>query len=370
MTTRVPLNDLSRDPHLEADLSLVGDTVRTGWFVLGAQVKGFEAEFATYLGAAGCVGVANGTDALMLGMRAVGVEPGDTVVMAANAGMYAAAAAVAVGAIPAWIDVLPRRASLDPAALEERLASGRPAAVVVTHLYGLMADIARISEICRLAGVPLIEDCAQSAGASLHGRAAGTWGTCGTYSFYPTKNLAAWGDAGAVVSANPDLLERVRRLHQYGWRSRYHADVPRGVNSRMDEVQATVLRARLPRLDAENEARRAILKSYSAALPPSASLFFEDGTACVGHLAVIAFSSEEERDCARAALDVAGVGTDVHYPVPDYRQLALDGVAGEVQLPITEDLIRRILTVPCFPSLTEAEVEQVTQALSALGSQV
>lgn len=370
MTVRVPLNDLSRDTHTEADLALVNDTVRTGWFVLGAQVKGFEAEFASYLGAAGCVGVANGTDALMLGMRAVGVEPGDTVLMAANAGMYAAAAAVAVGAVPAWVEVLPRRASLDPDALEARLVGDRPAAVVVTHLYGLMADIARISEICRVAGVPLIEDCAQSAGASLDGRAAGTWGACGTYSFYPTKNLAAWGDAGAVVSTDPDLLERVRRLHQYGWRSRYHADVPRGVNSRMDEMQATVLRARLPRLDAENEVRRAILSRYASALPPNARLFFEDTPACVGHLAVIAFSSEEERDSARAALDAAGVGTDVHYPVPDHLQPALEDVAGDVRLPVTEELARRILTIPCFPTLTESEVEQVRQALIVLGPQV
>ncbi len=370
MTGRVPLNDLSRDDHVEADLALVNDTIRTGWFVLGNQVKGFEAELSAYLGTAGCVGVGNGTDALMLAIRAIGVQPGETVVMAANAGMYAAAAAVAVGAVPAWVEVLPDRASIDPDALRERLAADRPAAVVVTHLYGLMADIARISEICRAAGVPLIEDCAQSAGASLDGRAAGTWGACGTYSFYPTKNLAAWGDAGAVVSTDPDLLERVRRLHQYGWTSRYHADVSHGVNSRMDEVQATVLRARLPRLDAENRIRRAILGRYVSALPSSARLYFEDGPTCVGHLAVIAFSSEAERDGARAVLDAAGVGTDVHYPVPDHLQPAMAALADGVRLPVTEELTRRILTVPCFPALTETEVEQVTQALSTLRAQV
>ena len=367
---KVPLNDLGRDPQMEADLALVAETVRSGWFVLGTQVKGFEAEFATYLGAAGCVGVGNGTDALMLAMRALGVRPGDAVVMAANAGMYAAAAAVAIGAKPEWVDVLEDRASLDPEALADRLTRSKPAAVVVTHLYGLMADMGRIVDVCRAADVPLIEDCAQSAGALLADRYAGTWGDCATFSFYPTKNLAAWGDAGAVVSNNQDLLDRVRRLHQYGWTSRYHADVPSGVNSRMDEVQATVLRARLPRLDAENRTRREIVQRYQSAAGTKARFFYEDSAACVAHLAVMVFPSEQDREAARQALADAGVATDVHYPVVDYQQSALKDLASGVQLPVTEDLTRRILTVPCFPALTEHEIDQVCRALSALVTEV
>lgn len=370
MTHKVPLNDLSRDSHLEEILTLVNQTVRSGWFILGNQVAGFESEFSSYLGATGCVGVGNGTDALMLAMRGVGVRPGDRIVLAANAGMYAAAAAVSIGAVPEWVDVLAERASLDPAALERRLAAGATAAVVVTHLYGLAADVPRILEICRSAGVPLIEDCAQAAGAQIDGRMAGTWGDCGTFSFYPTKNLAAWGDAGAVVSSDPAILERVRRLHQYGWTRRYEAELPGGVNSRMDEIQATVLRARLPRLDDENEIRRGILRRYAEELPDSAQLFFEDSAACVGHLAVVAFASERERDLARRTLDGAGVGTDVHYPVPDHLQEAMRVTPNTVHLPVTEALAHRILTVPCFPALTSAEVDQVCHALGSLRPRV
>jgi dTDP-4-amino-4,6-dideoxygalactose transaminase len=355
---------------MDADLALVSRTVHSGWFVLGSQVKAFEAEFAAYLGARDAVGVGNGTDALMLAMRAVGVEPGDRVVMAANAGMYSAAAAVAVGAVPEWVDVLPSRGSLDPAALADHVAQSKPAAVVVTHLYGLMAEVEQISQICQAAGVPLIEDCAQAAGASVGGRFAGTWGDCATFSFYPTKNLAAWGDAGAVVSNSEAIVDRVRRLHQYGWTSRYRAEIPYGVNSRMDEIQATVLRARLTRLDEGNQRRRSIMSRYVAAAPQGVRAFFEDSTACVAHLSVLVFGSEQERDNARTALDAANVATDVHYPIPDYRQPAMAAYSAGVDLPTTQDLARRVLTIPCFPGLTDVEVDQVCLALSSLQAEV
>lgn len=362
-----PLNDLSRDPHLPDDLDRLAQVARSGVFILGPQVRAFEEEFARYLGVSDCISVASGTDALRLSLRAVGVEPGGCVVMAGNAGMYAAAATVDVGANPEWIDVTESDATVDAEALGRRLAQGGVDAVVVTHLYGNMADVERIAAACRRALVPLVEDCAQAVGARYRGISAGAWGDCGAFSFYPTKNLGAMGDAGAVVTCNPNLGRSVRELRQYGWSSRYIADRPRGVNSRMDEIQSAVLRLRLQRLDDRNERRRQICRAYASALPGSARLLYVDGESGVGHLAVALLPRADARDAAIEALAGERIATGIHYPIPDHMQSAMAAwFPTGADLRVTEDLCERIVTLPCFPDLTNREVSTVAAALNRL----
>ena len=240
--------------------------VDSGWYVLGSQVRDFEAAFADYVGVSHTVGVANGTDALVLALRALGVGAGSRVAMVANAGYYGSAAAALVGAEPMYVDVDAATLTMEPGSLSAVLAHEKTDAVIVTHLYGQMADMDRLSTLCRQAGVPLIEDGAQAHGAAWAGRQAGAWGAVGCFSFYPTKNLGALGDGGAVVTGDAELADRLRALRQYGWGRKYEVLSPGGGNSRLDELQAAVLLAKLPRLNAANAARRAIAGRYGAEL--------------------------------------------------------------------------------------------------------
>lgn len=329
------------------------------WYVLGTEVESFEKEFAHYIGTAHCAGVANGTDALELALRAVGVQAGDTVVTVANAGFYTSTALLAIGATPQFVDVDPHTGNMAPAALEQALRH-RPAAVVVTHLYGRMAPV---TELCALAGaaaVPLIEDCAQAHGAALQGRRAGSFGQLGCFSFYPTKNLGAVGDGGAVVTNEPVLNGRIRQLRQYGWAGKYRVEAGGGRNSRLDELQAAVLRAKLPRLDAWNEQRRDIARRYDAAF---ADLPLQcPGVVSSEYVAHLYVARTARRDALRAFLASRNIATEIHYPVPDHRQTVLAGSGGP-SLPATELLAEQIVTLPCFPGLPEEAVERVIAAV-------
>ena len=364
----VPINDLRR-AFLAQESTLrpaVDRVLASGWYVLGPESSAFEAEFAASLGGGHCIGVANGTDALQLALLAVGCQPGDEVVTAANAGAYTSTAALAVGLVPRPADVDPTTLLLTAETAAAQLTE-RTRAVVVTHLYGLMADTAPLRALCAEAGVALVEDCAQAAGAVGVEGAAGTLGDIATFSFFPTKNLGALGDGGAVVTRQPALAERVRRLRQYGWTSKYLNEVPGGRNSRLDELQAAVLRTRLPGLPESNARRRSIVARFAAALPEGARrMVHQDAVgspAYVGHLAVLV---TPDREVDRAALAAQGIRTDVHYPVPDHRQPVLVGTLPGLRLPVSERLAAEVLTVPCFPELTEAEVDRVCEGLSGL----
>jgi dTDP-4-amino-4,6-dideoxygalactose transaminase len=256
---------------------------------------------------------------------------------------------------------------LDLSALRAALETG-PDAVIYTHLYGDGRAAEAVASLCREFDVPLIEDCAQAAGARLAGKSIGTFGTIGCFSFYPTKNLAALGDAGAVISDDSDVAERLRRIRQYGWVRRYEVST-KGFNSRLDEVQAAVLRVRLQRLDERNERRREILRSYASALSNTERerLLFTDEEAHVGHLAVIV---SNDREALHAHLQEHGVSSDVHYPIADdaqaiWREQSVDYVSES--LSATHEACSTVLSVPLFPELTEGEVEQVTAALRRFG---
>jgi dTDP-4-amino-4,6-dideoxygalactose transaminase len=364
----VPLNDLGRqDRRVAADVAdALRRVVESGRYVLGPAVEAFEAAFAKYCGVGHCIGTGNGTDALEVALRACGVRPGDQVATVANAGGYATSAIRAAGADPLCVDVEPRGLLLDPDDLHRRVTP-RVRAIVATHLYGRMVDMPAVLAIASRIGAAVIEDVAQAHGATLHGRRAGSWGTMGCFSFYPTKNLGALGDAGAIVTDDPGLAERARWLGQYGWSGKYRARVAGGRNSRLDELQAAVLATKLPHLDGANERRRAIARTYGEALdgwdlevPPAG------GPEDVAHLYVV---RARDRDAVRARLAALGVATDVHYPVPDHRQPAYgDAAWAAVRLAVTEAACARVLSLPCFPALTDAEVARVISAVrSATG---
>ncbi|MBV2180183.1 MAG: DegT/DnrJ/EryC1/StrS family aminotransferase [Castellaniella sp.] len=358
---KLPINDLKRhngplDEILRAAITRVLDR---GYYILGPENDAFEQEFVTYLGAGWAIGVGNGTDALELALRALGVVQGDEVITVANAGMYAGTAIRAVGAVPCYVDIEPQHLLMDPAALAEAITPG-VTAIVVTHLYGRMADMSAILAIARSHGVPVIEDCAQSHGARRAGRRAGTWGDLATFSFYPTKNLGALGDGGMVVGFDEVLHSRVRSIRQYGWeRTKYECRHPGGRNSRLDEVQAAVLRAKLPLLDGWNARRREIARRIGAAVRGLGWDFSEDlDESDVAHLCVVRTG---DRDMVRAALNAQGIGCDVHYPIPDHRQPAYpDG--HNYMLPVTETACRTVLTLPCFPEMRDEEVDRVIAA--------
>lgn len=330
--------------------------LRSNRYVLGSEVTAFESEFSSYIGAIECVTLANGTDALEMALRAVGVSAGDRVVCVANAGFYGSTAIHAIGAKPLYVDVEATTLNMATAALATALEL-KPKAVIVTHLYGQMADIEEIVTLAHRAGVKVIEDCAQAHGATRHGRRAGSIGDVGCFSFYPTKNLGALGDGGAVVCNEVAVAEAVRTLRQYGWSDKYHVSTPLGRNSRLDEIQAAVLRAKLPHLDAANRQRREIAAKYNSAfhglpllLPPSVQ---ED---YVGHLYVVRV---EAREAFREHMRSQGIATDVHYPIPDHLQSAYPKAQVTGILEHSVHACRTVVSLPCFPGLTDAESSRV-----------
>jgi dTDP-4-amino-4,6-dideoxygalactose transaminase len=356
---KVPFNDLERQTvALAAEIEAAIRTVlASGWFILGPQVEGFEAEFAACCGTAHCVGTGNGTDALELALRALAIGPGDQVATVANAGGYSTAAIVSAGAEPLYVDVDRDTMTMDPGALGAAMGP-RVHAVIATHLYGRMAAMPAILEAA--AGTPVVEDCAQAHGARRNGRPAGSWGTLGCFSFYPTKNLGALGDGGAVVTGDAGLAARVRSLGQYGWSGKYRSALAGGRNSRLDEIQAAVLRVKLPRLAGWNRRRLQIAGDYNRALAGCAlvtPLVTPDmSDDWVAHLYVVRC---QDRDGLREALRARGIGTDVHYPIPDHLQ---ESSRWKSDLPVTVACCREVLSLPCFPELTDEEVVLVAQA--------
>jgi dTDP-4-amino-4,6-dideoxygalactose transaminase len=361
--TSVPINALDRHVHpFAADIRRVGgEVIDSGSYVLGVNVEAFEAEFGAYCGVSDCVGVANGTEALELGLRSLGVTRGKRVALAANAAMYGSTAVLSCGAEPVFVDVDPVSYTLSPVALKDVLDSGHVDVVIVTHLYGRLADMEAILALADQYEVAVFEDCAQAHGArDARGRRAGSFGKAASFSFYPTKNLGAIGDGGAIVTNDPGIADTVRKLRQYGWTAKYRNELEGGRNSRLDELQAAFLRVMLPHLDGWNSARREIADRYSREIRnqriqvPSPS----EGN-YVAHLYVV---RTDNRLGLQRHLADSGIGSDVHYPVADYRQPLFGGRFASVRLPVTDAACASVLTLPCFPELTDEEVSRVIDA--------
>ncbi|MGZ8693871.1 MAG: DegT/DnrJ/EryC1/StrS family aminotransferase [Gaiellaceae bacterium] len=362
---QVPFNDLARGtaairPELDEAAARVLDS---GWFVLGSEGRAFEAELAAWNGNAAAAGCANGTDAIELALRALGIGPGDEVVTQANTCVPTVSGIERAGATPVLCDVEAEAGTIDPASLEQALTS-RTRAIVPVHLYGQCCDMDAVLEVA--GAVTVIEDCAQAAGAELQGRRAGTMGRLGTFSFYPTKNLGALGDGGAITTDDEELAERVRLVRMYGQAGRYE-HIAAGVNSRLDELQAALLRAKLPHVDAWNERRRAIAAAYDEALAdgPVRPLRELPGRRHVYHLYVV---EAPEREAFQAALADRGVGTLVHYPRPVHGHPPYARLAGSLSLEVSERLAERVVSLPVYPELTDAEVDHVAESLRAVAA--
>lgn len=358
------INDLNRHikqiaPAIEQAVSRV---IASGWFVLGSEVNAFEKEFATYCGTDYCVSLANGTDALELALRALNIGKNSNVLTIANAGMYSTSAILAAGATPIYADIQTDNLLIDVVDATRLIATQKIDAIIITHLYGLLADVRQLVQLANSKNIPIIEDCAQAHGAALNGKKAGSFGDIACFSFYPTKNLGALGDGGAVVTNRNDLAIRVRQLRQYGWESKYCTTLAGGRNSRLDEMQAAILRIMLPLLDGWNVRRREIATQYSNGITHENIL---TPTVCgeeyVAHLYVI---KTTDRDSLKQHLSAAKIPCDVHYPIPDYRQPAYSHLFPEVSNPVTEQQCNQVLTLPCFPEMTDAEVDMIINCLN------
>jgi len=356
------MNDLGRR---RADSLLVDEAiarvVASGWYVQGPEHEAFETEFAAYCGVPHCIGVASGTDGLEIAIRALTADRAGAVLTAANAGGYTSVAARCAGREVRYADIDAQTLCLDPTDVARKLDG--ISVVVVTHLYGRLAPIEEIVALCRQADVSVLEDCAQAVGAQRDGRRAGSFGDLAAFSYYPTKNLGAMGDGGAIVASGEELAGQVRMLRQYGWSSKYVIEREGGRNSRLDEIHAAVLRVRMRSLDADNKRRREIVARYVEAARATAVTVMP--TPDADHVAHLAVALAEDRDSARAQLARAGVQTDVHYPVPDHLQ-AVYRTDAQPPLPVTEGVSRRLFTLPCFPSLLDAEIDAVCSALEEL----
>jgi dTDP-4-amino-4,6-dideoxygalactose transaminase len=335
-----------------------------GKYILGNEVEALEQEFAAYVGVSYAIGVASGTDALELALRACGIGPGDMVFTVSHTAVATVAAIELAGATPVLLDIDQRTYTLDPNCLEKALAHspiGTPKAVIPVHLYGQPADMEAILQLAHRYGLYVIEDCAQSHGATLAGRMTGNWGDIAAFSFYPTKNLGALGDGGMIVTANHDLAEQMRALRQYGWRQRYVSEIP-GCNSRLDELQAALLRVKLEYLEIENIRRIAVAARYTAALTDSSLILptCRVGARHVYHQYVV---RSQQRDALQTYLAAQGIGTLVHYPKAVHQQPAYQGrlaIAGT--LPYSERAAEEVLSLPIYPELTDEQVDSVTEA--------
>jgi dTDP-3-amino-3,4,6-trideoxy-alpha-D-glucose transaminase len=356
---RISFIDLRPGDDAQDVRDAIDRVIARGWFVLGPEVEAFEVEFARAAGARFAVGVASGTDAIQLMLRALGIGEGDEVVVPALTAAYTGLAVIGARARPVIVDVDSDTLTIDPGACEAAITP-RTRAIVPVHLYGQPARMDPLERLAERHGLALVEDCCQAHLATEHGTPVGTRGAGGAFSFYPTKNLGALGDGGAVITNDEPLADRIRRLRNGGQTDRYlHAEA--GINSRLDEVQAAVLRARLPRLARWTALRRELASRYRQLLPPSVQPVRERDAGHVYHLFPVRSAA---RDALQAHLAAAGIDTLIHYPVPLGEQRAFAGCpAGPC--PEAARGAREVLSLPLHPRLSDGDIARVASAVTA-----
>lgn len=369
MTKPIPTANLLRQYKRHADLikQATERVFESGWYILGKEVEAFEKEFALWLDVSYCCGVASGTDALALALRSCGIGTGDEVITVSHSAVATTAAIEQIGAVPVFVDIDPESRCMNPALIEKTI-SVKTKAVIPVHIYGQAAPMSEIMQIAGKYGLKVIEDCAQAHGASIGGKNVGTWGDAAAFSFYPTKNLGAIGDGGAVVTNNAETGQACRWLREYGWKERYISHIS-GLNSRLDELQAAILRVKLPFLASDNERRRRIASQYTVALHDSNIAPPSDipGTLHAMHLYVV---ETEKRNQLQEYLSIEGISTAHHYPMPIHQQPAYLGrIRGGDILPVTEALYKKILTLPMYPELTDEDVMKICDALKKYGKE-
>lgn len=353
------INDLDRlDSCIKQEIQTkVAECINSGWYILGKNVNTFEKNFADYIGIKHCISVANGTQAIELSLKAIDIQNGDEVITVANAGFYSSFGILASGAIPVYADVNQATFTMNIESLKNSI-SNKTKAVIVTHLFGLAAEIEEIASICKKNNLYLIEDCAQAHGAKINNHCLGSFGDIGCFSFYPTKNLGAMGDGGALTTNNDKLAANLLMLRQYGWKEKYKVEKTGGLNSRLDEIQAVVLDVKLRYLDASNAKRRKIAEQYSSKIinPLIIQKPAVFDSSYVAHLYVV---RTEKRDSLLNYLKNNGIPCDIHYPIPDYKQPILSEKYKKTSLKNTELLCSQIITLPCFPEMLQEEIDTI-----------
>lgn len=342
----------------------VARVLDSGWFILGEEVKAFEQEFAAYLGVEYSIGVASGTDALHLALRACEIGAGDLVFVPSHTAVATATAVDLCGATPVFVDINPQTYTMDPQHLEDSIqcfaSTGKAKAVIAVHLYGHAADMTAINDIAARYKLKVIEDCAQAHGALWKEKSVGSWGDVAAFSFYPTKNLGALGDGGAVATNDAELAERMRLLREYGWKERYVSAL-RGMNTRLDEMQAAILRVKLRYLDDSNAKRATLAIEYSKCLQGARNItlpFVHYDATPVWHQFVI---RTQQRDALKNYLREHDVGTLIHYPVPIHLQPAYADFAHGAAFPQTESAALQVLSLPIYPELSVEDVREVAR---------
>ena len=367
---KIPFGDLKRQynqlrPEIDA---ATREVYESGWFILGNQIQRFEKDFAEYCNAKYGVGVGSGTEALHLALVACGIEYGDEVITVANTCVPTLSAISFAGAIPVFVDIDETTYTINPSLIAERITS-KTKAIVPVHLYGQCADMTPIMEIARQYNLAVIEDCAQSHGSLYKNQMAGTMGDAGCFSFYPSKNLGAFGDGGLVLTNNQEIAEKVTKLRNYGQEKRYYHSI-KGFNSRLDELQAAILNAKLPYLNAWNQRRREIAKRYHQAFSAVGIICpFEDSERFhVYHLYVIRVP---QRDRFQQLLQEQGIATIIHYPVPVHLQESYSEFQGQSKfLPVTEKLASEIVSLPLYPELTDEEIDYIIKGVLEVYEQI
>lgn len=358
----VPYFDLQRQYHaLKDEIDVAAARVfQSGYFILGGELEAFEEEFAAYCGVSHCVGVNSGTDALMLSFRALGLSPGDEVATVSATFFATVIGPLLTGARIRFVDIDPVTRLMDPDLLEKALTP-KTKLIVPVHLYGRMADMESISDLAGRIGAGIVEDACQAHGARTGEIGPGMRSDCAVFSFYPTKNLGAFGDAGCVVTNDAGLAGNIRDLRNYGSTEKYHHPMP-GINSRLDELQAVVLRVKLKRLDEWNERRRSIARRYLAGIQNDRVILpdIPEGTE---HVLYVFAVETDDRDGLKEHLARHGIGSLIHYPAPLHHQEALREYR-DVHLPHTEKLFERVLSLPLFPELTDDEADRVIEAVN------
>jgi len=345
--------------HRQLIESAFGRVLDSGRYILSEEVNRFETIFAAYVGSSYGIGVGNGTDALHLALRGLGIGSGDEVITVSHTAVATCAAIEHSGAILQFADIDLHSYTIDPTSIAEAITK-RTRAIVPVHLYGHPADMKAILDIANEHGLRVIEDCAQAHGATVEGKSVGSFGVAAIFSFYPTKNLGGLGDGGMIVCNDEALAQRIRVLRQYGWKTRYISDSP-GYNSRLDELHAAVLADMLPFLDEENRMRQAIAEQYSTGLSGCDLTLPVVDNACehVYHQFVI---RTHRRDDLRQALRARGIGSGIHYPLPVHLQPAYQSRYPEVSLPNSESAADEILSLPVYPELTDEDITRVIKA--------
>jgi dTDP-4-amino-4,6-dideoxygalactose transaminase len=348
--------------HAKAIHAAIGRVLETQAYILGSEVAAFEKEFASYLGTKHVVGVASGTDALVLALKAMGIGFGDEVITVSHTALATVAAILAAGAKPVLVDIDPVYYTIDPKAVSAAVTK-KTKAIIAVHLYGQAADLDSLKKVARAKRLKLIEDCAQCTGGFYKGRRLGSIGDAGTFSFYPTKNLGAIGDGGAVATNDAALAARIARLRQYGWNAiRETQEV--GINSRLDPLQAAILRVKLPSLDADNAKRAKIAARYTKGLKdaPLDAPALRPNSQHVFHLFVMGC---QDRDAIKRILAADGIDAGIHYPVPAHRHGGYDKMVRVPRggLPVTDRVVDNIITLPLYPELKPAEADRVIAAI-------